>query len=507
MYPRDRRPARLDITWFSFLASVVLLVALVVALAWDSSWFAGRNKGEQPLILFCAAGIKAPVAEIVAEYSEEFGVEVQIQYGGSETLLATIKETGAGDLYLPADDSYVTLARQKDMLAEVIPLATMKPVLVVSTKNPKKIRSLDDVLAKGIRLSHAEPKAAAVGKVAKEALQKAGQWAAFEKNVIVTKMTVNDVAVDIKTGAADAGIIWDALVQQLGGLKVVKASALEKEEAKLSLCVLRTCNQPTRALHFARYLAARDKGLPVFKKFGFAPVDGDPWTETPELKLLAGAMLRPAIEKTITAFEEREGCKVTRVYNGCGILVAQMKADGKSPDAYFACDKEFMTQVHDLFAPPLTVSSNQLVILVHKANKHKIETLADLGKPGLRVGIGHEKQCAMGVLTQTTLRQTKTEKSVMKNVVVQVPAGDMLVNQMKAGALDAAVAYISNAAGAKELKALPINIPCAFAEQPVAVGKQAKYPHMTARLINAILTEESRQLFKDNGFKWKAPKR
>ena len=59
-------------------------------------------------------------------------------------------------------------------------------------------------------------------------------------------------------------------------------------------------------------------------------------------------MLRPAIEQTITAFEEREGVRVPRVYNGCGILVAQMKA-GQVPDAYFACDVEFMKQVQALF--------------------------------------------------------------------------------------------------------------------------------------------------------------
>ena len=37
-------------------------------------------------------------------------------------------------------------------------------------------------------------------------------------------------------------------------------------------------------------------------------------------------MLRPAIEETIKDFEQREGAQVTTIYNGCGILVAQIKA-------------------------------------------------------------------------------------------------------------------------------------------------------------------------------------
>src|SRR5262249_28455646 len=171
-------------------------------------------------------------------------------------------------------------------------------------------------------------------------------------------------------------------------------------------------------------LAARDRGRIEFEREGFQPVDGDPWEETPELQLLAGAMLRPAIDKTIKAFEEREGVRVTRVYNGCGILVAEMKA-GARPDAYFACDKSFMEQVHDLFVDAVDVSTNQLVILVPRDNPHDIKSLKDLGKPGLRVGIGHEKQCALGVLTQQTLKQGGFQSAVMKNVKVQTPTGDM----------------------------------------------------------------------------------
>ena len=70
---------------------------------------------------------------------------------------------------------------------------------------------------------------------------------------------------------------------------------------------------------------------------------------------------------------------------------------------------------------------------------------------GLRVGIGHEKQCAMGWLTQQTLKEGRLQAEVMKNVTVQSPTGDMLVNQLKAGGLDAAVAYLSNAAGSADV--------------------------------------------------------
>ncbi|MBC9220024.1 substrate-binding domain-containing protein, partial [Escherichia coli] len=87
---------------------------------------------------------------------------------------------------------------------------------------------------------------------------------------------------------------------------------------------------------------------------------------------------------------------------------------GEVPDAYFACDNEFMTQVKDLFPKPTAVSQNELVILVEKGNPHNIKSLKELTKEGLRVGIGHEKQCAMGWLTQRTFDETGLRTELMK---------------------------------------------------------------------------------------------
>ena len=39
---------------------------------------------------------------------------------------------------------------------------------------------------------------------------------------------------------------------------------------------------------------------------------------------------------------------------------------------------------------------------------------------------------------------------VMANVVTQLPAGDMLVNELQIGSLDAVIAYVSNGAGAAD---------------------------------------------------------
>jgi molybdate transport system substrate-binding protein len=359
------------------------------------------------------------------------------------------------------------------------------------------------LVKEGIRIAQASPEGAAIGKLTKQVLTESGDWDELHARTTVYKTTVNEVANDIKVGAVDAGIVFDAVLHDYPSLEAVAIPELAAVKAQIAVALLNSSRHPRQALHVARYLAANDKGLVKYREFGFQPVAGDAWSEQPEITLYAGSMLRPAIEETITAFEKREGVRVTRIYNGCGILVAQMKA-GEVPDAYFACDSEFMNQVQPLFVNPLNVSQNQLVILVKKGNPLGIGSLKDLARPNIRVGVGHEKQCAMGWLTQRTFDESGYKAELMKNVVVQTPTGDMLVNQMRSGSLDAAVAYLSNAAGSADfLDAIKIQgIPCSVATQPFAVAKESAHKHLVERLLVAIRAENSKQRFTSEGFQW-----
>lgn len=488
-------------------ASLAALVVLSISLLRSGPSSAAMNSADgvkaEPLIVFCAASNKGVIEAIRADYEAKYSVPLQIQYGPSQALLAQAEVSHSGDLFLPADDSYLAMARERKLVTEEFPLATMQAVVAVAQGNPKKIERLADLLKDDVRVAQASPEGAAIGKLTRQTLSATGQWDKLDAQTRVYKTTVNEVASDVKVGAVDAGIVFDAVLHDYETLEAVAIPELAAAQAHIGVAVLKSSHQPKQALHFARYLSSRDAGLKRYAEFGFRPVEGDAWSETPELTLYAGSMLRPAIEKTVTEFEEREGVRVTRVYNGCGILVAQMKA-GEVPDAYFACDSEFMQQVNDLFPQPASISQNELVILVKKGNPHNIKSLKDLTKGNLRVGIGHEKQCAMGWLTQRTFDESGLKTELMKHVAVQTPTGDMLVNQMRSGSLDAAVAYLSNAAGAVEfLDAVRIHgLPCSVATQPYAVAKDSQHKQLAARLLAAIRAEESRERFASEGFRW-----
>ena len=466
------------------------------------------SPSSEPIVVHVAEALRGPMEPIAKQYEEERGQKVELRYGPSQTILSQMILSKQGDLFVPADDSYIEDAKKKGVTAEILPLASMTAVLVTKPGFSVAAKTMNDVLRPGVKWVIANPDAAAISKIARRTLEKSGHWAKLQKLKPTMQGNVNQVAQAVSLGAADVGIVWDVVARQFPKATVIRLPELDQAKGQIQVAVTTFAKNPQNALDFAKYLAAADKGQVEFEKHGFrTSAVADTMAERPEILLHAGSMLRPAIEPTLVEFEERENCRITRVYNGCGILVSQMKA-GDRPDLYFACDTQFMKQVQDLFEPAAVLSSNQLVIAVPKGNPLEVASLKDLGKTDLKLGVGHEQQCALGSLTQATFLKSGLVARLARNIKVQSPTGDLLVNQLRTGALDAVVCYQSNVAPyEKELEAIAIDIQessCTQPEQPIAVSKTTRHPQLVSRLIQTLQTAESKKRFLDLGFTWKA---
>jgi ABC-type molybdate transport system substrate-binding protein len=349
----------------------------------------------------------------------------------------------------------------------------------------------------------ANPEAAAIGKVCRNTLQSLQLWDSLQPHIKVFKPTVNDIASDIKLGTVDAGFLWDSTVTQYPELEAIHLTEFDSTISTVSIAVLSFCNQPTAALRFARFLTARDQGLPRFTQSGFTVVRGDVWADSPEVVLFSGGVNRTAIEPTIRAFETREGVKVSRVYNGCGILTAQIRS-GQRPDAYFACDVSFMRNVSEHFNPAMDLSETPIVILVRRGNPKGLRDLSSLATPGLAIGVANEQQSALGAMTAKMLREQGLLERVMTNVRVQTPTADLLVNQIRTGSLDAVVVFNANTVGVREsLDVVSLSGPGVLAVQPFAVGRNSDQAHLMDRLLAALRTDGSRRQFEQSGFQWR----
>jgi molybdate transport system substrate-binding protein len=521
--PRNGSASR---PWIIVVGSLAAIAALGAVLWWP---VAPRPNPDE-LVLYCAAGLLKPVEAIVAQYQQECGATVRIEPGGSGTLLSKLRVTPkAADLYLAAEESYVREARSLGLVAEIIPVARMHVVIAVKQGNPLKIAEPDDLLREDVAVVIPNPELAAVGRTVQRVLTGTGQW---ERLIQRTRQssakvslvgTVNEAAQALKIGAADAAIVWDATARQYGVEFVELPDFKEKASEQVHLGVVAASERPTAALHFARYLAAGDRGEKRFAENFFEPLaDADAWEDRPQLVLMSGAMLKPAIDDLVKRFSQREGVDVNTIYAGCGIHVAQMKAIRKGdvvathfPDAYFACDVSFMKMVQQWFEASKTISRNDMVLAVPKGNPLGIKSIKDLTRPELRLGLAHPVNSALGALTDDLLKKLGLHEQVYtpkrKLPVVHTDAGHMLVNQMRAGALDIIVVYRSNVLSNTDnpdraLEIVEMNIPEAIAIQPYAVAKDSQHKYLMRRFLDAILSPQSESHFRDVGFQWIAEK-
>jgi molybdenum ABC transporter molybdate-binding protein len=315
------------------------------------------------------------------DYEKEFGQKVFLDFGPSQAILTKLQLTKLGDLFLPADDSFIDIACDKGLVAAVVPLARMTAVAVLRPGYTGSIQTWADFIAEGHTLGLGNTDSTAIGKLLRQRLTQLGLWDSVDKRRPTYLGTVNDVGNSVQLGSIDVGVVWDAVAFQRPKLKAVHLPELDSVTAKVQIARTQCSTQPDAAMRFVRFLRGKDKGARHFKAQGYTDFIEEVSGDQRKLVVYAGAMLRPAVEQTIAEFEKREAVRVTRVYNGCGILVSQMKT-GDRPDLYFACDPRFMDDVQDLFEAPKVVSSNQLVIAVRKGNPLGIRALADLGKPG-----------------------------------------------------------------------------------------------------------------------------
>jgi molybdate transport system substrate-binding protein len=302
-----------------------VLAILLLAAAIGLGFYALRpvsTGNSSSLTVYCAAGLKKPIEAIAAQYREEFGTQIELQFGGTGTLLSQLRIANKGDLFIAADEGSLVDARKLDVIREVLPLAVQHPVIAVAKGNPKGIATLADLEKPDVKLALPNPEAASAGKIAKKIL--GATWDTLAKKAAVMKPTVTEIAADVKLGASDAALVWDSTVPQFEGLEAIKLPELSSHAEKASAAILKSAKSSADALKFARYLSAPEKGGALFTKHGFQAAGGDKWAVKPEVILYSGGVNRPAIQDLVQEFANREGISVTTVFNGCGILCAAM---------------------------------------------------------------------------------------------------------------------------------------------------------------------------------------
>ena len=222
--------------------------------------------------LYCGAGIRPPVKELVEEFEQEHGVTITVDYAGSEMLLGRIKLSGKGDLYMPGDVHYVELAEKEGLIAASEPVCYFVPVILVQKGNPKKIRTLEDLTRTDVKVGLGVAKVCAIGRKASKIFAK-NKIDEEQVNVKYRSATVNNLGMQIKLDALDAVIVWDATAAYFAEDGDVIAIPPEQNViSRVTVGVLKSAEYPELARKFVKFITS-ERGQEVFKKHHYTLVE------------------------------------------------------------------------------------------------------------------------------------------------------------------------------------------------------------------------------------------
>ncbi len=166
--------------------------------------------------------------------------------------------------------------------------------------------------------------------------------------------------------------------------------------------------------------------------------------EQKTITIFAGAASKPALDEVARAFEKQTGIKVYANYGGSGTVLSQMKL-AKTGDLYIPGSPDFMVKAErDGVVEPKTVKIISYlipVIAVQRGNPKNIQTLSDLARPGLKIGIADPETVCVGLYAIEILEYNRLLAEVGKNVITYTESCEKTATILSLKSVDAVIGW------------------------------------------------------------------
>ena len=198
------------------------------------------------------------------------GDKVLLNFAASDALVAQIAKGAPVDVFASADQEAMDKAAQQQLLAAGSRknFVSNSLVLIVPSASALPLRSVADLRSPAVaRIAMGNPASVPVGRYAKQALEKAGVWAAVEPRLIFGA-SVRQSLDYVARGEVDAGFVYatDALVMKD---KVKVALPVPTETPVLyPIAAIRTAPNAAGAARFLAYALA-PAGQAILARHGF----------------------------------------------------------------------------------------------------------------------------------------------------------------------------------------------------------------------------------------------
>lgn len=226
----------------------------------------GVEGGSGKLTVYAAASLTETFEELGARFEKEHrGVDVRLNFGGSSDLVSQIRSGAPADVFASADEANMDKLAADD-LTESAPgvFATNTLQIVVPPDNPADVESLQDLADPDLRLVVCAPEVPCGA-----AARKVAESADVTLHPVSEEQSVTDVLAKVRTGEADAGLVYVTDVIAAGD--AVQGIAFPESDAVVNrypIAVVADTEQPDLAEAFVE-LVLSDAGQTVLRRAGF----------------------------------------------------------------------------------------------------------------------------------------------------------------------------------------------------------------------------------------------
>lgn len=225
-----------------------------------------------------------------------------------------------------------------------------------------------------------------------------------------------------------------------------------------------------------------------------------PGTEAQTVVVYAAASLRPTFTEIAQRFEtDHPGTQVDFDFASAADLATQL-TQGAAADVFASADAAQMDKVVDaglVEDGPVDFATNTLVIITAPGNPHRVDSFADLTKPGLAV-VTSPPPMPCGVAIQRVEEAT----GIRLNPVSEEPDVEDVVNKVTTGQADAGLVNITDAIAAGDTVAT-VEFPEAVEAvntYPIATLRDAAQPDLARAFVDAVTGEAGRKILARAGF-------
>jgi len=227
-----------------------------------------------------------------------------------------------------------------------------------------------------------------------------------------------------------------------------------------------------------------------------------------EMLFHAGVGQRSSLNEIKQIWEKRyPDQQVNFSYKGSGYFIADITRS-RQGDLFMPGEEFYMLQAQergfvDTYNPKTDIPAYFVtVIITPKGNPKNITKIEDFAKPGIRIGMGNPKSCAIGIWHKKTFEKAGIWEAVQKNIVLSAKCIPELGNAAQHKAIDATIVWSTTAVlYLRDVEIVPIEHKYrGIIRLPVATLNFSRYKKEAENLKAFILTEEGRQIFHKHAY-------